>query len=244
MTSLSNFLDHLCSRAHHWSQHQPIQICRFDPVVPSRGRKAGMADSDVLQQLIRKRDRVDQLLHGAVPGLIVSTSEGLRARPSADRKDAPATFSRAWSAEDVAPGMLTRAICSATLHRVWTLRRRFEWLANDEIREALNKAAQSSAALFYKPGRVNFKKYSRLLTSAAYGALNPLTSSQVFRVLVYGGEERTHTGLGILAFFSMVWSLRRQYPQRFLTGARLEPWHPTAYVTAKCLFPIQTLADV
>jgi hypothetical protein len=227
------------------SQHQTIRkTCRFDGMFLFQKRGGPMAGSDVLQQIVRKRDRVDKLLQGAVPELIASTTEGLQTRPAPTLKDARSTFSRAWSAEGVAPGMLTRAICSATLYRVWTLRRRFEWLNKGESREALNKATQSSAALFHEPGPMNFKKYSRLLTSAAYGALNPLTSSQVFRVLVYGGEQRTHTGLGILAFFAMVWSLRRQYPNKSLTGARLEPWHPTAYVTAKCLFPIQKLIDV
>src|SRR6266436_1689937 len=184
-----------------------------------------MADSDVLQQLIRKRDRVDELLQGAIPGFVESTSKSLRKTSSATRINALATFSKAWSAEGAAPGMLTRSICSATLHRVWLLRRRFEWLRKDGVWEALEEAKQSSAALFHNPGPMNFKKYRRLLTSAAYGALNPLTSSQVFRVLTYGGEERAHTGLGILAFFSMVWSFRRGYPEGFLTGPRWEPWH-------------------
>jgi len=203
-----------------------------------------VAGRDVLWQLIRKREQVDKLLQGAIPALIDLTDHYGPPKGVAATKGALPTFSWAWTADAVAPGMLTRAICSATLHRVWSLRRRFEWLREDEIRKALQEAAKGSAKPFYEPGPLDFEKYSVLLSSAAYGALNPLTSSQVFRVLIYGGEKRTHTGLGFLAFFSMVWSLRRSSPHGFATGARLEPWHPTAYVTAKCLFPIQTLADV
>ncbi|HST62515.1 MAG TPA: ATP-binding protein, partial [Longimicrobium sp.] len=62
---------------------------------------------------------------------------------------------------------------------------------------------------------------------------NPLSGSQIFRLLMWMGEEHAHRGTGCLAFFSMLWSLNRGHQ-----GAAIDPAVPSAYVTAKCVLPL------
>jgi len=82
------------------------------------------------------------------------------------------------------------------------------------------------------------------LGSETFGPLNPYTASQVFRVLLYGGENQAHRGTGFWAFFAIMGSLLRRFPEGKRRGAALEPWAPTAYITAKALFPIEILCNV
>lgn len=135
--------------------------------------------------------------------------------------------------------LLTKSLCYATLQRIWRLRRRFPWL-KDELGEDL-RTLQASLGQSYVPSTTyDFDSYLKLLHSKTFGWLNPLTASQVARVLLES-EDFAHRGMGFLTFFAMLWSLCRRFPDRMRIGARIEPWEPTAYVTAKCLMPLKTL---
>ena len=58
-----------------------------------------------------------------------------------------------------------------------------------------------------------------------FGALNPLTSSEIFWVLIKSGERNAHSGTGFLMLFSILWSLFRTN-KGSRQGARLDPWRP------------------
>lgn len=139
----------------------------------------------------------------------------------------------------------TSCLCMATLQRIWQVRRRFAWMKGDSRLEGLGARIQ----LKLDPGEAvnpgqRFEKLVENLSSNTFGLLNPLTAALVFRVLLDQGEGDTHGELGFLAFFTMVWSLERRYPDELARGASLGPWGSTAYVTAKCLLPIASVSRV
>ncbi len=140
--------------------------------------------------------------------------------------------------------LLTRALCCASLQRLWENKRRFQWLTREDVK--VLDALQSRLANTFIPTKPqpSLEDYANCLSSETFGGVNPLTASQVFRALIYGGENKAHKGIGFLAFFIMVWFLRRRFPEGNIQGVSLEPSRPTAYVTAKCLFPIKLLADI
>ena len=144
--------------------------------------------------------------------------------------------------------LLTRALCCQSLQRLWFNRRRFQWLKPDDAKE-LEKWQKSHFADTFIPTAAtttppSLEDYASCLSSSTFDGVNPFTASQVFRVLIYGGENKAHRGIGFLAFFVMVWSLRRRFPEGNIRGASLEPSQPTAYLTTKCLFPIKLIADI
>jgi hypothetical protein len=89
-----------------------------------------------------------------------------------------------------------------------------------------------------------FVECCKLLESKTFGFLNPLTASQVFRVLMQRGEESAHAGMGCLAFFAMVWPLCREARTPFDMGVRIEPSDASAYATGKCVLPLLELQEL
>lgn len=143
--------------------------------------------------------------------------------------------------------LLTRAQCCATLQRLWENKRRYPWLTRDEL-TTLDKLGPRFSSTFIPSKVRQFRRpledYAECVSSSTFCGVNPLTASQVFRVLIYGGETKAHKGIGFFAFFVMVWFLLRRFPVGSIRGVSLEASRPTAYVTAKCLFPIKLLADI
>lgn len=151
-----------------------------------------------------------------------------------------------WFSPDLNPtqeeNRLTESVCCGTLQNVWRFRRRFSWLdkeAEKQLREVKVKLPDK-----FTPKRHGFEQCARLLDSSTFGGLNPLTASQIFRILLNAGENYAHSGIGFLAFFAMIWPLCRRFPNQLTVGARIEPWEITAYVTAKCLVPIRDLQRI
>jgi ATPase family protein associated with various cellular activities (AAA) len=171
--------------------------------------------------------QIDRIIEGPIMSLISVAAQG----------HVPTWFSPevATIEED---SRLTEAISCATLQKLWRLRRRFSWLdikRLEEARKLVNK---------FVPEDHGFYECVRLLESKAFGGLNPLTASQVFRILLNAGEKKAHSGIGFLAFFAIIWPLSRRFPSQLTIGARIEPWDVTAYVTAKCLLPIRDLQRI
>lgn len=193
--------------------------------------------------------KIDSILEGPTLTLISIAAEGLATEKSSPsrkkrRKKRPVYFP-IWKSETVQPErvdhLLTQALCSSTLQRLWRLRRRFPWLDKHprfgEIHELL-----VGSLIPENPKR--FNKCIERLNSQTFGCLNPLTASQVFRVFLSAGEDHAHGTMGFLAFFAMVWPLFRRFPDPLNIGASIEPWEPTTYVTANCLLPIKTLQSI
>jgi predicted metal-dependent hydrolase len=147
---------------------------------------------------------------------------------------------------------LTQALCCATLQMLYVDRRRFDWLSENKLFKR-NTLERWAASAFVPPcidanavdpaaaRRKYFHDCVEILQSDTFGGLNPLTSAQVFRVLMGAGEDHAHEGIGFFAFFCMVWPLYRRYPDPLNIGAGVEPTNPTAYVTAKCLLTLDLL---
>jgi hypothetical protein len=132
----------------------------------------------------------------------------------------------------------TEALCLATLWRLKRLQRRFPGLIpGRKLHELVDEARKQLEDRFLprEGDPDHIQRSIQMLRSAAFGGLNPLTASHVERVLVETGEAQAHRGIGFLCFFAMVWPLFRHFPNSLDAGARLEPWEPTAYVTANCL---------
>lgn len=55
------------------------------------------------------------------------------------------------------------------------------------------------------------------------------------------GERETISPIGILALFSAVWALSRRHGEPAIAGAALDPWRPTAVITAMCVFGLEAL---
>ena len=187
-------------------------------------------DDQAARYLARIR-QIDEIIKGPVKSLITIAAQG----------NIPTWFSPELEpTED--DSRLTQAICCATLQKVWRFRRRFSWLDGasiDQLKKARGELVES-----FVPNPPGFNQCARLLDSKTFGGLNPLTASQVFRVLLNSGEQKAHSGIGFLAFFSIIWPLYRRFPSQLTVGARIEPWEVTAYVTAKCLLPIRDLQRI
>jgi hypothetical protein len=198
-------------------------------------------DKDVAHYLERIR-QIDRILERPVRTLIKISHEivcppgGGSATPQ--QFHFPALLSD-QSDPTLSPNPLTQALCFGTLQRLWRRRRRFAWLEkNEQLRELLNGSTPKLIARFLPSEDRAIEDGHVLLDSDVFGAFNPYTAGQVFRVLVDAGEAQAHSGVGCLAFFAMAWALHRRYPEPDGCGARVEPWHPTAYVTANCVLPI------
>ena len=196
--------------------------------------------------------KIDSILQAPVETLC-------RAGADAADEERPPRFP-VWISREGGPiysrdNKLTQALCCATLQMLYVDRRRFEWLSENELfkRNTLERWAASafvpvpvdaSAADAPAARARYFHDCVEILQSDTFGGLNPLTSAQVFRVLMGAGEDHAHEGIGFLAFFCMVWPLYRRYPDPLNIGAGVEPSNPTAYVTAKCLLTLDLLRRI
>jgi len=202
-------------------------------------------DEKRIDELIRGIRRIDRLLQSGTKTLIDVSSFAVERGETV-----PHYIAEEW--QPPAPKRtyrITQAMCCSTLQRLWVLNRRFPWIENKN-RAKLKELAREFPKFFIDRNapRATFASDEDVrvyikenLGSSTFGALNPLTASSVFWALMYAGESYAHRGLGFLSFFSMLWALHRRHKDATLRGAALEPWRPTAYITAKCLFPIEML---
>lgn len=192
--------------------------------------------------------KVDSILEGPVRTLVSIAVNGPPNRRGSPPPPPGTVYFPTWISETVQPNrtdhLLTQALCSGTLQRLWRIRRRFPQL-EEPLQEL--EGLQESIVKHFTPSdseELNFEECITRLKSQTFGCLNPLTASQVFRVFLDAGEDYAHAPMGFLAFFAMVWPLYRQFPDPLNIGAAIEPWEPTAYVTANCLVPIKTLQSI
>ena len=139
--------------------------------------------------------------------------------------------------------ILVHALYASTIQRLYGMHRRFPFLA--KRREELRKLAADMPKRLLPHKLTKRQKLSFIehLGSDLFGALNPLTSSEVFWSFIRAGEEFAHNGVGFLAFFGILWALGRRHPNKSEAGAALEPSGPTATTTAKCLIAVRSLCD-
>jgi hypothetical protein len=192
-----------------------------------------------VDELVRNIKRIDRMLENSVRTLINFIQRAIddpRKMPLFVSSDAQPIEERMYR--------ITHAITCSTLLRIDVLRRRFGFLKRDGNGDDLDRVVKAIPSRFETPLRAFetdeeiFDFLDKHLSSSTFGALNPLTASWVFWTLMYAGESYAHSGLGFLSFFAMLWALERGRPH---TGAGLDPWRPTAYITSRCLFPIEMM---
>jgi hypothetical protein len=145
-------------------------------------------------------------------------------------------------APDLHDSILTRTVCLATIQRLQRIRRRFRWLDGDTGKTLHTAHQRLTTTLLPDPSEsVTFDACRKLLHSVSLGGLSPLIASRVFLVLMEAGEEATHSAMGCLSFFAMVWPLHRMSPEE---GVRMEPSEASTYVTSKCLVPLLRLERI
>jgi ATPase family associated with various cellular activities (AAA) len=144
---------------------------------------------------------------------------------------------------DKASAMLVHAMTCSTLQRLALGRHRYSWMSKED--DKFLASLHDDVANIFLPSFDRAKPLDMVTAfdDQMFGALNPLAAAEIFRVLINSGERNAHRGAGFLMFFSMFWSLHRRVPRSFF-GARLDPWLPTASVTARCLVVIDDLMNI
>ncbi len=204
-----------------------------------------MNDEQYLQETLNRLRQIDEVLREPTLTLIdviSATSSGgsVHVPPwIAERGSAPAgTY------------ILTGSLCCSTLQRLLRVARRFEWLERkkeDITRVKMLEQMQERIATTFAsaPPTADLAAYAGRLGSQTFGAMNPLTASSLFWVLLNAGEQLAHSSLGFFSFFTIMWALtHRSLDGNRVGGASIEPWKPTAFVTSKCLQPIHLLWHV
>jgi len=192
--------------------------------------------------------QIDKNLEGPVKTLIRLAKEGEEQGKKIESSAKQLVYFPTWISDRVEAEkkdyLLTQSVCCATLQRLWRLRHRFSWLDKEKSYVQLGNVQEALVDSFTPENPSDFDQCVKLLYSETLGGLNPLSASQVFRVLMEAGEKYAHSGMGFLAFFAGVWPLCRSFPDSLTIGARIEPWEVTAYVTAKCVLNIKILQKV
>src|SRR5438045_2113347 len=103
--------------------------------------------------------------------------------------------------------MLVHSLCCSTLQRLARNARRWPW-PGDDFAKPLNQLARKV------PSTVAASDL--LAEDDVFGVLNPLTSAEMFWVLLNGGEKWAHSAAGFTAIFGMLWAIlgaRKAYGQ-------------------------------
>jgi hypothetical protein len=198
---------------------------------------------------IERRDFVDEVLPKPARTLVRLVQHAL------DRsgKTADGSFTVPLAIDDkldekktyAGGSLLVHAAACSAVQILYEDERRYPWLA--DVRKTLPQLHDKIPAAFLgqrQLGEKDLFKRIKALDDPAFGALNPVTSAEVFWVLIRAGESYAHGTLGFLALFSMLWALKRPLHGRFKAGAALGRWRPSVAVTARCLQPILQLITI
>jgi hypothetical protein len=211
------------------------------------------------QGYVERIKQIDAMLHDPVATLAGLVVEGLRPGgrgfhiPARITEDHKAEASRK-DREAERPLQLVTALCRSTLQRVWLNRRRFPELGktlkalDDGLRRGRRATGPSVLELLAgpfleaAPARQSLPKSMKSVFNPNCGPLDPTTAAHVSWVLLNAGEGNAYSAAGFLAFFVILWALRRELPVPGGVGAEYSP--PSAYLTARCLSPLLTLMDI
>ncbi|HUP62253.1 MAG TPA: ATP-binding protein [Thermoanaerobaculia bacterium] len=145
----------------------------------------------------------------------------------------------------LAQSLAVHAVATSAVQRLEARRRRFPWLR--DLYPVLARLHEALPASFLEHPALKSRDPLGMLDAlhdSAFGTLSPVTTSEVFWLLVRAGEKAAHGDLGFLALFGLLWALKRRLHGPFELGASLGSWRPTVAVTARCLFPILHLNGI
>ena len=193
-----------------------------------------------LDQWIERLKQVDNVLSRPVQSLIWLYGDW-KTRGAAYAGSLPAYVTA--EAESPVNAVLIHAVACGTIERLHNRRKRYQWLSDAEREQLVEFQETLPKAFLHSSNPKDPLAMVEKFEDEMFGALNPLTSSEIFWVLIKSGEANAHSGAGFLMFFSALWSLFRTVDGTH-QGARLDPWRPTASITAKCLAPIGVLIGI
>ena len=216
-------------------------------------------DESDYEGYVRRIEQIDRIIAPPIESLVDIVSDGLdvdaELADGAPMKRAlyvpPSIFEDREEEEETS---LNTALCCSTLQRVWLHRRRFPKLGKKlgSLEAALRRGQQADGLdvlellaqpfLPAAPHHTSLKDLVAIVGNPDTGPADPYTASQVFWVLLNSGERNAHTAPGFCAFFSIMWALRRRFPNPGGVAAGASP--PTSYVTAKCLAPLFSLRAI
>jgi len=132
--------------------------------------------------------------------------------------------------------ILTHALCSSTLQRLARHARRWSWDFTKQLQAIAGELPKTVSSEATPPGSPQLIDG---FDDEIFSALNPLTSAEVFWVLLNSGEAWTHGPSGFIAMFGMLWGL---YAAQQAYRDSIEDSRPlAATVVSKCLMPLKRL---
>lgn len=204
----------------------------------------------MVNRYLDRLSQVDRLLADPTRSLIGITVANLTlvTHPFANLTHRPLYFPE-WIADDRVPETqktvnLTTALAAKTVQRLWKLRRRFPQLESSfrSLEDAVKNNSPGSlveellADSYIPPRAVNYKDF--VCHIKLFDNWCPYSTSQILWVLIGGGESRAYTGVGVLAFFAMLW---RMHGTEGGEGAGIGVSPATGYVTSSCWGVIHAL---
>jgi len=195
-----------------------------------------------LQLWLSRRKQIDELLEKPTLTLITALD---RARAADEDGVVPSAICEAADAHTHERSLLVDAMCNAVVKRVQLQSRRFAWL--DSARsEQLNRVASAKRMLEPMKNASSSNEPLRLLERMrddVFGAPNLLLAAELFGLLIRSGEQHAHAKLGFFSLFCILWRLGRKGVDGTIVGANIDPWRPSAVVTAKCLAPLRSVVQ-
>ena len=203
------------------------------------GRRLRVAEDPLTEELSYWLERlrgVDEVMQPAAFSLIrLAQYAGLDSGQTQSMHD---RFIPAWVGEHriaKRPSYVVHALCCSTLQRLQKASRRWSWPAK-EFREPLDRMRQSL------PRTIPAQPTPKLLsyfgeTGDVFGRLNPLTSGEIFWVMLNAGTRDAHGPVGLVAMFGMLWALysASEAYRRSARDMRALP----ATIVSKCLMPLK-----
>ena len=192
-----------------------------------------------LSNWIKRLKQVDAILEQPVQSLIRLYADWEKSAGSAE-STLPAYVTA--ETQSPVPQLLIHAIACGTIERLCSHRRRYQWLSDTEKKQ-LAAFQEKLPKRFLATVDADPLEMIRKFEDGMFGALNPLTASEILSVLIKSGERHAHRGAGFLMLFSIFWSLFRKVDES-RQGARLDPWRSTASITARCLAPVEAFMRI
>jgi hypothetical protein len=205
-----------------------------------------LSEPDRAEFWIRRIQQLDRVLEKPAVSLIQLVHEAIEKGPTDPDRRSFTTRTRITATEEEPFGrsLLIHAVACSAIQRLHQERRRFSWLG--PLSNELHHLREWIPAKFTENPVLasdDILDVVRCLEDPVFGTLSPITSAEVFWLLIRAGEGSAHGTVGFLAMFSLLWALNRRM-RPFEAGAALGRWRPTVAITARCLLPILKLNEI
>lgn len=193
---------------------------------------------------IQRIQQIDRVLERPAISLIELVHDAIEKGPARDGSFTVRTRITDKPEEPYRESLLIHAVACSAIQRLHQERRRFAWLhGHEEKLRQLRDRMPASYTGYPKLESGDVLEVIKCLDDQLFGTLSPVTSAEVFWLLIRTGEGSAHGTVGFLSLFSLLWALKRRI-RPFEAGAALGRWRPTVAITARCLLPILKLNEI